>query len=85
MDGVGMAVHVARRPDGSIGGARVREYLLTYTFRSKRAGHQTTLYVDRKTGLPRRSVTPYSAGAGTLVSTYYDYGVPMIIGLPPCG
>jgi hypothetical protein len=85
IEGVGMAVDVARHPDALIGGARARMYLLTYTFQAKRPGHRTTLYIDRNTGLPRRSVTPYPAGAGTVVSNYYDYGSPMTIALPPCG
>ncbi|HLW48688.1 MAG TPA: hypothetical protein VKW09_13095 [bacterium] len=85
MEGLGMAVEVARRPDSVIVGARVRTYLLTYTFREKRPGHRTTLYVERKTGLPRRSVTPYTLGAGEVVSNYYDYGAPIGITLPPCG
>jgi hypothetical protein len=84
IEGVGMAVEVARRPDTVILGARARTYLLTYTFQGKRPGHQTTLYIDRTTGFPRRSVTPSPLGAGTVVSNYYDYGAPITIALPPC-
>jgi hypothetical protein len=84
MEGLGMAVEVARRPDILIVGARARTYLLTYTFQGKRPGHQTSLYIDRKTGLPRRSVTSYPSG-GTIVANYYDYGAPITIALPPCG
>jgi hypothetical protein len=82
MEGLGMAVEVARRPDVLIVGAHARAYLLTYTFQGKRPGHRTTVYVDRKTGLPKRSITPY--GTGTVVATYYDYGAPITITLPPC-
>jgi hypothetical protein len=85
VEGLGMAVHVARRPDLFIVGAPARTYLLTYTFRGRGPGHQTTFYVDRKTGLPRRSVTPYSQGAGSVVSSYYDYGARIAIALPQCG
>jgi hypothetical protein len=81
MEGLGMAVKVARRPDIVIVGAPSRAYLLTYTFQGKGPGHKTTLYVDRKTG----SVTPYPQGAATVVSNYYDYGAPITIALPPCG
>jgi hypothetical protein len=84
MDGLGMAVDVARRPVTFIVGRAARTYVLTYTFESKRPGHQTTLYIDRTTGLPKRTVTPYSVGAGTVVSSYYDYGAPITIELPPC-
>jgi hypothetical protein len=84
-DGLGMAVHVARQPEVFIVGAPARAYLLTYTFQGRGPGHQTALYVDRKTGLPRRSVTPSTQGAGTIVSSYYDYGVRIAIALPRCG
>ena len=85
VEGLGMAVQVARRPDVFIVGAPARTYLLTYTFQGRGPGHRTTLYVDRKTGLPRRSVTPYTQGAGTVVSSYYDYGARIAIALPRCG
>lgn len=85
VEGLGMAVHVARRPDLVIVGAPTRTYLLTYTFQGRGPGHQTTLYVDRKTGLPRRSVTPYPRGTGTVVNSYYDYGARIAIALPRCG
>jgi hypothetical protein len=85
VEGLGMAVHVARRPDLFIVGAPARTYLLTYTFRGRGAGHETTVYVDRKTALPRRSVTPYPQGAGTIVNSYYDYGARIAIALPSCG
>jgi hypothetical protein len=85
VEGLGMAVHVARRPDVFIAGAPARTYVLTYTFQGRGPGHQTILYVDRKTGLPRRSVTPYPQGAGTAVNSYYDYGARIAIALPRCG
>lgn len=84
MEGLGMAVEVARRPDIFILGAPARTYLLSYTFQNNRPGHETTLYIDQKTGLPKRSVTPYPLGSGTVVSNYYDYGAPITIELPPC-
>lgn len=65
-----------------IAGSRARAYELTYMVRGQSAG-TTTLYVDIKTGLPRRSVT--SSSGGNVVTDYYDYGAPISIKLPACG
>ena len=77
-------LEVSRRPDIVIAGSPARAYELTYTVRGQSAG-TTTLYVDARTGLPRRSVTSSPAGGGNVVTDYYDYGAPISIKLPACG
>jgi hypothetical protein len=78
------ALEVSRHPDIVIAGSRAHAYELTYTVRGQSAG-ATTLYVDARTGLARRSVTPSPAGGGSVVTDYYDYGAPISIRLPACG
>ncbi len=41
------------------------------------------VYVDVKTGLPRRSVS--ALVRGNYILDYYDYGAKIEIALPPCG
>lgn len=84
MNDLGAALEVSRRPDIVIAGSRARAYELSYTVRGQSAG-TTTLYVDVKTGLPRRSVTPNPPTGGNVVTDYYDYGAPISIKLPACG
>jgi hypothetical protein len=78
------ALEASRRPDIVIGGSRAHAYELTYTVHGQSAG-TTTLYVDARTGLPRRSVASSPAGGGTVVTDYYDYDAPISIKLPACG
>ena len=85
MKSFGMTVDVSRRPDIRIAGAPAHTYELIYSFQGGTTAHTTILYVDVRTGLPRRSVTPYPLGAGEIVNTYYDYGARITITLPPCG
>jgi hypothetical protein len=77
-------VRAARGAEAVIDGARV--HVVTYSWDVLVAGkyvtRQTTVSVDPRTGLPRRSVSPLVRGEYIL--DYYDYGAKIKITLPIC-
>jgi hypothetical protein len=77
-------VEVSRSPDIRIEGTLVHSYEITSTIQGNGQTDTTIFYISTETGLPRRSITPYSFGSGYFVVDYYDYGAQITIELPAC-
>ncbi len=84
-EGAQGTVEVSRGPDTAIEGTPVRTYITNATFPAlgQNVASKTTIYVDTRTGLPRRAVTSFAGIEATL--DFYDYGAKIEITLPPCG
>ena len=77
-------VDVARGADTTIDGAPMHSYVYTMSGSGagERAAGKTTLYVNAKSGLPRRMLIGSPQGGQTF--DYYDYGANIQIDVPPC-
>jgi len=82
-------IETSRAPDTVIDGAPVHAYSYRYTLQdnSQTSSTNLTVYIDARTGLPRRTVGPESLGTAgpEAVTDFYDYGAPIHIALPACG
>jgi hypothetical protein len=77
-------VDVARGADTTIDGIAMHSYVYTMSGSGagERAAGKTTLYVNAKSGLPRRMAVSSPQGGQTF--DYYDYGANIQIDVPSC-